>query len=102
PVLIELVRRRARSAAPHRALFGLSELRSTCSRYQRHRQRMRSLSLHAPNELEAGGDISPLIAAAHLQRYAFAAIELQKIVRLQQHVGKLGKGDSTFDARLHR
>ena len=102
PVLIELVRRRARGIEPHRSRFGLAELRPARGRNQRHGQRVRGLSLDAPNQLQASGDVSPLIAAAHLERNSFAAVELQKIVCLQQHVRELSERDSAFDPRLHR
>ena len=36
------------------------------------------------NQIDAGGDVAPLIAAAHLQRAAVAIEQLQEVVGLQQ------------------
>ena len=56
------------------------------------------LSLDAPDQLESRCNVAPLIAAADLQRHSLSSIELQKIVRLEQHVRKLGEGDAALDA----
>ena len=46
------------------------------------------------DEVEAGGEVAPLIAAARLQRAAVAAVELEEIHALQDLVAELGVADA--------
>ena len=48
------------------------------------------------DQIDAGGDVAPLIAAAHLQRAAVAIEQLEKVVRLQQQVAELGVRNAVF------
>ena len=50
------------------------------------------------NELDARGDVAPLVAAAELQRDSRRTAELEKVVGLEQHVGELGEGDAALHA----
>ena len=53
-----------------------------------------------PRQIDAGGDIAPLIAAADLQFAIVVAAKHVKIECLQQHVAELGVADAHF-AILH-
>src|SRR2546425_10934580 len=57
---------------------------------------------HPPDEIDAGSDVPPLIAAAHLDGAALAPEQVQEIVRLEQHVAELGVRDARVEPRLHR
>jgi hypothetical protein len=59
---------------------------------------------HAPNQIHARRDVSPLIAPTHLQRARKAIVQHEIVVCLQQGVAELGVGDSfvTLGAPLHR
>ncbi len=72
PELIELVRRRQRRIEPDGARLRLAELRARRRRDERHHQTVRLAAAHAPDQIHPGGDVAPLIAAAHLQRAAEA------------------------------
>ena len=65
---------------------------------------MRLRGPQAADELDASGDVAPLIAATKLHRAAEAVVQLEKVVRLEQQVAELGVGDAIFalDAALHR
>ena len=52
-------------------------------------------ALHATNEVHAGGQVAPLVAAAQLQRASVAAVQLQVIDRLHDLVAELGVADAT-------
>src|SRR3954452_11622054 len=51
-------------------------------------------ALHTSDQVEAGDDVAPLIAAAGLQAAAVATVELEVVERLQQHVAELRVGDA--------
>src|SRR5881397_3207640 len=59
-------------------------------------------ALTSPDEIDAGSDVPPLIAAAHLDGAALAPEQVQEIVRLEQHVAELGVRDARVEPRLHR
>ena len=102
PELIERVWRRAGRVQPYRARFRLAELRARRCRDERHRQRVRFRTIHAADQLDPRRDVPPLIASPELQRHAVAPLELEEIVRLEQHVGELGVGDARIHPRAHR
>ena len=54
------------------------------------------LAREPADQVDAGGDVAPLVAAADLQRAAVPAVEVQEVVRLQQHVAELGEGDASL------
>src|SRR5689334_1883667 len=54
------------------------------------------------NQLDASREIPPLITPAELQQDAITSMQLQVIVRLEQHVAELGEGNATVETRLHR
>ena len=56
------------------------------------------------DQIDAGGDVAPLIAAAHLQTAAVAIEQLQEVVGLQQQVAELGERDAflALEPPVHR
>src|SRR5436309_2752250 len=57
------------------------------------------------DQLDAGGDVPPLVAAADLQAAPEGLEEVEEVVSLQQHVTELGEGDSLlpcFETGLDR
>src|SRR4051812_43802051 len=67
PELIELVRGCLFCVEPDSARFGLAEFRSRGRRYQWERDAMRFGPRGPPNQLDARGNVAPLVAAAHLE-----------------------------------
>ena len=52
---------------------------------------MRRRAAQSPDEINAGQDVAPLIAAAHLQCAFVSIVQHQKIVCLQQRITEFGK-----------
>ena len=48
------------------------------------------------DEVDALGDVAPLVAAAELQLAVVAVVELQEVPRLQEHVAELGERQGLF------
>ena len=91
PELIKLVRRRELGIeVDRRAGVRLAELGARRRGDERVDEPVRLAVLDPPDQVHAGRDVPPLIAAPHLQRAAMAAEQLQEIERLQQHVTELG------------
>ena len=63
---------------------------------------MRFRAIDSANQLDAGGDVAPLVAATELQRDVVATAELEEVVGLKQHVCELGEGDTRVHAGPHR
>ena len=99
--LIELVGRRHRPVEPHRARFRLAELGAGRRRHERRRDRMRIEPGRATNELDTGGDVAPLVAAAHLQPHVVTAPQLQEVICLKQHVREFRVRDASLHPPLH-
>ena len=55
----------------------------------------------AADQLDAAGDVAPLVAAAELQRHAVVAVEVEEVHRLQQHVAELGVADPGLEPAAH-
>ena len=51
-------------------------------------------ALGPPDQLEAGGDVAPLIGAAHLELDAQVAVEVLEVGRLEEHVAELGEREA--------
>ncbi len=92
PELVELVGRGVAPVEPYVAALGLAELAAIGLGDERTDQCEGFASLHATDELRAGGDVAPLVGAAHLQAHALLAVEVQEVIALQQLVGELGEG----------
>ena len=54
------------------------------------------------DQLQAGGDVAPLVGPAHLQLHAAASVQMQEIGGLQQHVAELGEAQARSQANLDR
>ncbi len=91
PELVELVRRRELWVQVDRAAFRLSELLPRRHGHERRDEAMRLGVLDAANQIDAGGDVAPLVAAAHLERALPLAEEMQEVVSLEQHVAEFGE-----------
>ena len=100
PVLIELVRARALRRQPDGAGFGLAHLGAVGFGEQRRREPCSCAPTHAPAEIDAGRDVAPLIAAADLQLAIEFVVEVNEVVRLQQHVAEFGVAETRVS--LHR
>ena len=80
--LVELVRRRERRVEPNGPGLTLAKLGARRRRDERRRDGMGVGSECTTNQLDSGGDVSPLIATAHLESNVVASAQLQKVVRL--------------------
>src|SRR5439155_12310545 len=69
---------------------------------QRRRESVQLRVLDAPEQLHAGGDVPPLIAAGDLERALARSIEVPEVVGLEQHVAEFRERQSTLHARLYR
>ena len=61
--------------------------------------------MQTTGQIDAGGDVAPLVRTADLQRHAVQLVQAGKVVTLQQIVRELGKGDTlivTIQTLLHR
>jgi len=96
PVLVEAEGRRAPGVEPHRPGLGLAELDAGRGGDQRHGEGVGFAVSYLADQLCAGGDVAPLVAAAHLERAAVIQVQAQKVVGLQQHVAELGEGQALF------
>ena len=91
PELIELVRRRERGIEiDRRPRFRLAELGAGRRGDERVHETVRFAALETPDQVDSRRDVPPLVAAAHLQGAPLLAVQVQKVVRLQQHVTELG------------
>src|SRR6185503_3481565 len=71
-------------------------------RDQRRHQPVRLATLHAPDQVDPGSNVAPLITAADLDGALLRAEQVQEVERLEQHVAEFGVRDAALDARLHR
>ena len=57
----------------------------------------------APDEVDAGDDVAPLVRATDLEYAALVVMQPEVVVRLEQHVAELGEADPVLgvDAHLH-
>ncbi len=91
PELVEAVGRGALRVEPDRARLGLAELGAVGFGHQRIDQPIGALPERAADQLDTGGDIAPLVAAASLKFAAVMLEEIGKIVSLQEHVAEFGE-----------
>ena len=57
---------------------------------------MRFRTAQPANQIDAGNDVAPLIAATHLQSATISIEQDQIVVGLQQRIAELGEGNSVF------
>ena len=94
--MIKFVNTGAARIQPYRAGLRLAEFCSIRFGNQRQGQTIDGLAEFFASQVNAGGDIPPLIRAADLQFAIEVAGEHIKIKRLQQHVTELGIADAYF------
>ena len=99
PELVEGVRRHHRRVEPQGAALGLAVLRAVGLGHQRRRERVRVLAGDPADQVDAAGEVAPLVAPAELQPDAVGAEELEVVHRLQQHVAELGVADAALEPR---
>ena len=110
PVLVERERRRPLRVEPDRvARLALAELRPRRGQQQLVGEAVGRLLgavladlARPPDELEAGGDVAPLVRAAHLQLDAHRPVQMPEVVRLKEHVAELGERQAALQAHLDR
>ena len=59
-------------------------------------------ALHAADQLDPRGDVAPLVTPADLDGALLLAEQVQKVVRLEQHVAEFGVRNSRVEACFHR
>ncbi len=91
PELVELVRRSITRVEPYVAALGLAELATVGFGNQRAGQCESLAAGLTADQLRTGGDVAPLVGAAHLQFTAFGFVQMQEVVALQQLVGEFGE-----------
>ena len=89
PELPELVGRQHLGVEPDRAAGGLAHLAPVRGGQERRGQAEDLGARDAAGQVDAVDDVAPLVRAAHLQEAAVAAVELQEVVGLQDHVVEL-------------
>ncbi len=101
--LVEFVDACPRGGEPDRAALGLAEFGAVGLGQQRRGEAARGDVAFAADEIDARRDVAPLVRAARLQEAAVLFVEVEKIVGLEQRVGKLGEADARlgFHPRLH-
>src|SRR6185436_19098884 len=80
PELVELVRRSALGVEPDVPGLALSELAAATGGEQGKDQTMGGLLVPPRDQLDAGGDVPPLVAAAHLELAALGVEQVPEIV----------------------
>ena len=100
PELVKLVDARASRIEPHCARLSLAEFRAVGIGDERQGEAVHGGVELASTQLDTGGDVAPLIAAADLQLAIVRFLKMIKIEGLQEHVGKLGVADAHL-AILH-
>ena len=87
---------------PDRAANRLAHLLAGRGREQRRGQPEGRLLIHPADQFHPIDDVAPLVRAAHLQQASMAALQLQEIYRLHQHVVEFQEGHRlfTFQPRL--
>ena len=96
PKLIKCIRRGARFAQPNSSVLRLAEFAAVGFGDERRGQAERLGLMLASDQVDAAHYVAPLIGAAHLQRDIVLIEQMQKVVRLEQHVAKFGVADALF------
>ena len=107
PELIECVWRRAVAIEPDVSALGLTEF-LTIGLGDERTSEAESFGLvaqRAADEFRSGRHVAPLVVSSQLQTYAVLLIQIQKIVALEQLIGKFGERQSVaglaVEALLH-
>src|SRR5438093_177434 len=102
PELVHLVRGRLPRIEPHRARLRLAELRAVALGHERQREAVCGPAVDAANQLDAGGDVAPLVTAAELDRAVVQQHQRHEVVGLQHLIAEFGVGDAGSHSRPHR
>ena len=86
PELVEFVRAGFLRIKPYCAAFGFTKLGTVCFGDQRHGQTKHLILVKATGQIDTGGDVSPLIRTANLQRHAVQLVQAGEVIPLQQVV----------------
>ena len=92
--MVKLVNAGARGIEPHGAGFGLAELSAVGVGDERESEAVNGFGKFTAREVDSGGDVAPLIAAADLQVAVVRLFEVKEIERLQKHIRKFGVTDA--------
>ncbi len=101
PVLVIVIGRGALGIQPDSPLGGLAHLGAAGSGNQREGNPESRALVDPPDQVDAGHNVAPLIAAAHLQAAVVVFIEFQKVVRLQQHVIEFDETEAVVGVEPH-
>ena len=97
PELVEGVGACLGGVHPDGTGFGLAEFFARARGDEREGDHVGLLAAHFAHEVDAGGHVAPLVAAADLHGAAVALIEHHKVIGLQDHVGEFGERDAAFE-----
>ena len=90
--LVHLERRCACGVKPNLLTSrGLAELGPITAQQQWRGQSVSRTPRRFSHQFGPDGDVAPLIGAAQLQSATLVKVEPKKVIRLEQHVGELGK-----------
>ena len=92
PELVELIWRSVARVEPDVSGLCLAELATVGLRNQRAGQCKYLPAVRTANQFGTGGDVTPLVAATHLELAAFGFIQMKEVVPLQQLVGEFREG----------
>ena len=93
PVLPEIIGAEDIFVEPDRAGGRFAHLGTRTGGQKRRRQGIELRRSHAVSEIDAVDDVAPLVRTAHLQHAAMAAVELDEIVTLHDHVVEFEEGE---------
>ena len=79
---------------PDRAALGLAELGAVGFGEERRGEAAGDLVVLAADEVDARGDVAPLVRAAGLEEAAVRFVEMKEVVGLQERVGELGEAEA--------
>ena len=96
PILIEAVGACAAGIEPDRTGGGLPHLRAVGLRQQRAGDAVKLPTPQPTRELDPGGDVAPLVAAAELHAAVEGVGEVDEVPRLKEHVAEFGVGDAVL------
>ncbi len=92
--MVELVGAGAVRVEPDRARLALPEFGAIGLHHERSGQPPRLLPAKAPDQVDAHGDVPPLVAPSELEAAAERVEQVEEVVRLEEHVAELGVGDA--------
>ncbi len=79
PELVEGVRRGSRRIQPHRTGLRFAKLGAVSFGNQRHGEAVYRVAVHTPGEINAAGNVAPLVRPTNLQATSIALTEFRKV-----------------------